>query len=109
MAVHQLAREHVDGDLDRLAFMHVGELGFLVVRDHIGAARRHHRHQLRAGLHELADPQRAVADHAVDRRDDRGVAEIKLGLALQGLRAGQRGFGLNDLGLEQVDLLGRPR
>ena len=68
MAMHDLAREHVDLDIDGLAFVHVGELGFLVVRHHIGAIGRHHRHQLRPGLHILADAQRAVADDAVDRR-----------------------------------------
>ena len=73
VAVHDLAREHVDLDIDRLALVHVGELGLLEVRDDVGAGRRHQRHQLRAGLHELADAQRAVADHAVDRRGDRGV------------------------------------
>ena len=83
-AVHDLAGEHVDGDVDRLALAHVGQLGFLEVRHHIGAGDRHHRHQLRAGLHELADAQRAVADDAVDRRDDGGVVEIELGLALHG-------------------------
>ena len=105
MAVHDLAREHVDRDRDRLALMHVGELGLLVVRHHIGASGRHHRHQLRAGLHELADAQRAVADHAVDRRRDRRVAEIEFGLVLQRLRAGERRARLNDFGFQQIDLL----
>ena len=88
-----------------LALADVGQLGLLEVGHHIGAGDRHHRHQLRAGLHELADAQRAVADDAVDRRDDRGVVEIELGLALQRLGARQRRIGLNDLGLEQIDLL----
>src|SRR5882672_1546598 len=66
MAVDQLARKHVDGDVDLLAFAHVRELGFLEIRHHIGARRGHQRHQLRAGLHELAGAERAVADHAVD-------------------------------------------
>ena len=95
--------------VDGLARVHVGELRLLVVGDDIGAVGRHHRHQLRAGLHVLADAQRAVADHAVDRRDDRGVAEVEFGLVLQRLRAGQRRLGLGELGLEQVDLLQRPR
>ena len=50
--------------------LHIGELRFLVVGDDVGGLRRHHGHQLRPGLDVLADPQRAVADHAVDRRDD---------------------------------------
>src|SRR6266481_4675951 len=53
----------------------------------------------------LAGAQAPVADNAVDRRDDRGVFEIELGLAPQRLGARQRRIGLNDLGLEQVDLL----
>jgi hypothetical protein len=56
--------------------MHVGEPRFLVVRQHIGAIGRHHRHQLRPGLDILADAQRVVADDAVDRGRDRDVAEI---------------------------------
>ena len=107
MAVHDLAREHVDRDLDRLAGMNVGELRLLVVGDDIGAVGRHHRHQLRAGLHVLADAQRAVADDAVDRRDDRGVGEIELGLVLHRLGARERRLGLRELGLQQVDLLRR--
>ena len=55
----------------------------------------------------LADAQRAVADDAVDRSRDRGVAEIEFGLALHRLGARQRGIGLHDLGLEQIDLLER--
>jgi len=68
--VHQLAGEHVDGDVDQLAVAHIGQLRFLVVCHHISAGHRHHRHQLRAGLDVLADAQRPVADDAVDRRND---------------------------------------
>ena len=31
MAVHRVAGEHVDGNIDLLAFAHIRELGFLVV------------------------------------------------------------------------------
>ena len=109
MAMHDLAREHVDFDIDGLALAHVGELGLLVVRHHIGALDRHHRHQLRSGLHILADAQRAVADDAVDRRRDRGVTEIEFGLTLLRLGTGQCRIGLHDFGLEQIDLLQRGR
>ena len=64
-AVEDLAGEHVDLDLDRLARMHVGELRLLVVGDDVGGLCRHDGHELRARLHVLADAQRAVADHAV--------------------------------------------
>ena len=83
------AREHVDFDLDRLAGPHVGELRLLVVGDDIGGGDRHDRHQLRACLHILADAQRAVADDAVDRRDDRRVGEVQLGLVAARPRRGR--------------------
>src|SRR5579872_3608633 len=41
VAMHGLAREHVDIDVDGLAGLHVGELRLLEVGNHIGAARRH--------------------------------------------------------------------
>src|SRR5260221_1782058 len=41
MSVYDLAREHVDGNIDRLTRMHVSELGFLVVGDNVDAGRRH--------------------------------------------------------------------
>ena len=107
MAVHDLAREHVHSDIDGLTLVHVGELRFLVVRHHIDAIDRHNRHQLRPGLHVLADAQRPVADDAVDRSRNGGVAEIEIGLVLQRLGAGERCIGLYDLGLEQIDLLDR--
>jgi hypothetical protein len=53
----------------------------------------------------LAGAQGAIADDAVDRRRDGGVFDIELGLALRGLRAQKRRIGLDDLGLQQVDLL----
>ena len=74
------ARQSVDRDRNRLAGPHVGELGFLVVRDHISGVQRHHRHQLRARRDILPDPQAAGADRAVDRRGDRRIAQVQLGL-----------------------------
>ena len=68
MALQRGAVETVDPDFDRLAVADMGELGLLEIRDHIDRIQRHHRHQLRAGLHELSDPQRARADRAVNRR-----------------------------------------
>ena len=72
--------------LDRLAAAHMGELRLLEIGDDVDRIERHHRHQLRAGLHELADPERARADRAVDRRGDLGVGEIQRRLLLD--RAG---------------------
>ena len=84
------AREHVDLDLDLLARLHVGELRLLEVRDDVGVGQRNHRHELSARLHILADAQRAVADGAVDRSDDRRVGEVQLGLVLDGFGRGRR-------------------
>lgn len=50
MAVIGAAGEHIDLDIDGLAGLDVGELGFFVVGDDIGSRRRHDRHQLGAGL-----------------------------------------------------------
>ena len=72
--------------LDRLAVAHMGELGLLEIGDDIHCIERHHRHQLRAGLHILADPERARADRAVDRRGDLRVGEVQRRLLLD--RAG---------------------
>ena len=104
--VRGLAGECVDFDLDRLTRLDVGELGLLVIGDDVGIRRRHHGHQLGAGLNELPDAKRAVADHPVHGRHDRGVAEIQLGLALNRKIMRRRGLGLCQLGLEQADLLG---
>jgi len=60
---------------------------------------------LRAGLHVLAEAQCAVADHAIDGSRDDGVAEIESGLVLDRFGVGRRRLGLDDLGVEQIDLL----
>ena len=60
--------------------MHVGELRLLVVGADIDCPQRHHRHQLRAGLHVLPDPQAAGADSAIGRRRDRGIAHVQFSL-----------------------------
>ena len=56
MAVQLGAGKAVDLEFDRLAVAHMGELGFLEVGDHIDRIERHHRHQLRAGLHDIGRP-----------------------------------------------------
>src|SRR6516165_1976737 len=105
--MHLFSREHVDGDLDRLALVHIGELRFLEIRDHVGSGSRHQGHQLRAGLNELASAQRAVAHHAIDRSRNRRVAEIEFGLPLQGGGARRGGDGLPEFCPEQIDVLER--
>ena len=86
---HLGAGKRVDVDRDRLAGPHIGQLRLLVICDDVHRLQRHHRHQLGAGLHVLADPQGADADSAVDRRGDRRVAEVKLGLVLASPAAGR--------------------
>ena len=105
MAVHLGAREGVDIDRHRLAGPHIGELRLLVIRDDIDRLQRHHRHQLRAGLDVLADPQSANADCAIDRRRDRRVAEVEFRLVLHRLLLGECRVGLGELCPENADLL----
>ena len=70
----------VDLDLDRLAVADMRELRLLEVRDHVDCIQRHDRHQLRAGLHILSDPERARADRAIHRCLDLRVGKIERGL-----------------------------
>ena len=74
------AVERVDGDVDLLPRLDVGELGLLEVGVDIGGVERHERHQPRARLHEIADLGRLVADDAVERRDDAGERKVALRL-----------------------------
>ena len=98
------AVETVDLDLDRLAVAHMRELRLLEIRDHIDRIQRHHRHQLRAGLHILPDPERTRADRAVDRRRDLRVGEIERRLLLDRAGAIDLRDRLGALGGEHVDL-----
>src|SRR4029078_5339446 len=89
MAVQPRAVETVDLDLDRLAIADIGELRLLEVRDHIDRIQRYDRHQLRAGLRILSDPERARANRAVHRRLDLRVGKVERRLALHGPGAGE--------------------
>ena len=102
------AREHVDLDVDRLARADVGELRLLVVGDDIDAAGGTTAISCVPACTYWPTRKRAVADDAVDRARDRRVGEVELGLVLAAAwRTRQRGLGLGELGLQQVDLLGR--
>ena len=70
--------------LDRLSIAHMGELGLLEIGDHIDRIQRHDRHQLGAGLHILADPERARADRTVNRRGDLRIGQVQRRLLLDG-------------------------
>ncbi len=61
---------------DRLTVAHMGELGLFEIGHDIDCIKgQRHRHQLRTGLHELADPQGPRTHGAVDRRGDLGVGD----------------------------------
>src|SRR5215472_16365326 len=55
-------------------------------------------------VHDMAGEH---VDHAIDWSSDGGVAEIELGLPLQGGGARGSSYSLRKLGLDQVDLLQR--
>ena len=87
------------------ALADAGKLRLLEIRDHVDRGERHHGHELRAGLDVLPDPQAAIADDAVDRRSDIGIAEVQLRLFLHGLIMLQGRLGLGELRLQHGDLL----
>ena len=62
----------------RLGRPDMGHLRFLVVGDHPDVGQRHQRQNLGSDAEVLAGLDETLADHAVDRRDDPGVAEIDL-------------------------------
>ena len=105
MAFDGRPRIGVDHDADRLALADAGKLGLLEIRDHIDRGERHHRHELGAGLHVFSDAQATIADDAVDRRHDIGIAEVQLRLLLHGLVMLQGRIGLGELRLQHADLL----
>src|SRR6185437_5000490 len=74
----RLLRETVDRDFDRLARLHMGELRFLVVRDHMDVRQRHDIDEVGADIDVIAGLHLTLAGDAVERRDDPGVAEFKL-------------------------------
>src|SRR5262245_34593797 len=104
VALEGHARKSIDLDCGRLARADVGELRLLVVGDDVSRRRRYDGHELRPRLYVLADAQRAVADHAIDRRDDRRVGEVELGLPQQRFVTGERRLRLGKPGFQNVEL-----
>ena len=89
LAAELMIAEGVDGEGHRLALGHPADLRLLEIGEEIDvAAHRDDGQKVDAGLNELADADRAVADDAVDRRPDRGVAQVELRLVELGLCAG---------------------
>ena len=85
-AVQFLVRETVDGDLDGLTGLDPRQLRLLVVGDHIDVRQRHDVDEVGADIDVVARLHLALADDAVERRHDFGVAELQL-------RRGQRRLG----------------
>ena len=83
---------------------HVRELAFLEVGVDPEAVRRHQRHELRADRRVGAGARAAVADDAVDRRAQFGVAEVELRGVAIGDGAGQRRLRLLLLRVDDVEL-----
>ncbi|MHC2382040.1 hypothetical protein ACVMFA_005252 [Bradyrhizobium liaoningense] len=104
MAVQGPIAETVDVQLDRLAGPHMCELGLLEVGKDIDRIERHHSHQLRAGLHVLADAQAAGADRAIHRRGDLGIGQVQRRLLRDRTGTFELGCGLGALAGEHVDL-----
>jgi hypothetical protein len=92
-----VAGESVGHDGGRLAGSHAGELVLLEIGIDPQTVRRHDRQQI-SGLRDIgADPRRAIADIAVNRRTDFGIAEIEPGGFEIGARLGNRSTGFNDI------------
>ena len=83
----------------------MGKLGLLVIRHHIDSFQRHHRHQLGARLHILADPQGPCADRAVDRRGNLRVGQVQRRLLFHSAGVSKLGDGLVALGRQNLELL----
>lgn len=94
----------VDMQLDRLAGTDMRELRLLEVGDDVDRIERHHCHQLRAGLHILADAQAAGADRAIHRRGDLGIGQVQRRLLRDRAGTIELGGGLGTLRGEHVDL-----
>jgi hypothetical protein len=104
MAAEAGAGQHVGGDLHRLSDRHVRKLTLLEIGVDPKAVRRNDRQELRADGGVRAGAGAAVADHAVDRRADFGVAEIERRQVVLGLRLRQRGFDLPLFAVDHVEL-----
>ena len=70
-------RETVDRDVDWLARLDPRQLRFLVIGDHIDVRQRHDVDEVGADIDVVAGLHLPLADDAVERRDDPGVAELE--------------------------------
>ena len=81
------------------------ELAFLEVGVHPKVMRRDDGDEIGAASDIGADLSGAIADIAVDRRANIGVAEIKFSRVEIGLSLGDVGLGNGDLGVQNRELL----
>src|SRR5438128_4182649 len=86
--VEQAPGIRVDGELDRLAGLHVRGLCLLQVRHHPDVLERHDAHQRLAGLDQLAHLDGLLAHHAARRREQARVGELQRGLVARRTRRG---------------------
>ncbi|MNF94796.1 hypothetical protein D3C84_775160 [compost metagenome] len=83
---------------------HARQLVFLEVGIDPQPPGGHHRQQLRTGLGVGANPRATVADHAIHRGAQFGVADVQLCQVTLGLRLNQCGAGLLFLSGNDVQL-----
>ena len=105
MAVEDLSRQHVGDDRRRLPRPHMRQLVLLEIGVDPEPLRRDDAQQIRAVRDIGTDLRGAVADIAVDRRADLGVAEIEAGGFEIGLGLGDVGAGFGDFRIEHAQLL----
>ncbi|MND96811.1 hypothetical protein D3C80_891140 [compost metagenome] len=85
--------------------LHIRQLGFLEIGHHISLCQRHHCEDFTARCDVGADPHRALADHAVLRRDDPCIGQLVAGHFQLRLRPFQATFGCVALGRKYLHLL----
>ncbi len=77
--MQDLTGEGVDGDIHRLAGFDPRELDLLVIGDDIDVRQRHHVEQIAADIDVVTRLHLPRADHAIERRDDAGIAQPEFG------------------------------
>src|ERR1700737_3776983 len=86
-AVQSLAWETIDGHMDRLARLYPCQLGLFVVGDHIDVRQRHDIDEVAPDIDVVAWLHLALANDAVERRDDLGVTKLEAGRGQRSLGA----------------------
>ena len=105
MAAKDVVRQDIGDDRRRLSRRHMLELAFLEVGVHPEVMRRDDGDEIGAACDIGADLSGAIADIAVDRRANIGVAEVELGRVEIGLGLGDVGLGDGDLRVQNRQLL----